>query len=74
MKTEKELNSDILKITMKIREAYPELLKYMSEMPFKVCYGLSNTFNLIALTDYYDSLHVIYKKYAINHKNTLSNI
>ncbi len=73
MKTEKELNSDILKMTMKIREAYPELLKYMSEMPFKISYALNNTLNLIALSDYYDSLHTIYKKYAINHKNTLSN-
>ncbi|MBA3681893.1 MAG: hypothetical protein H0W73_12145 [Bacteroidetes bacterium] len=69
MKTEKELNSDILKMTMKIREVYPELLKYMSEMPFKISYAVSNTLNLIALNDYYDSLHMIYKKYATNHQN-----
>lgn len=68
MKTEKELNSDILKITMKIREAYPELLKYLGEMPFKISYAVSNTLNLIALNDYYDSLHMIYKKYAFNHQ------
>lgn len=71
MKTEKQLNSDILKMTMKIREAYPELLKYMSEIPFKISYAVSNTLNLIALHDYFDSLHMIYKKYATNHQNKI---
>ena len=33
METEKELNSKILDITMKIRENYPELSKYLDEMP-----------------------------------------
>ena len=36
MKTEKELNDAILKITMKIRNDYPELSKYLSEMPVTI--------------------------------------
>ena len=33
MKTEKQLNADILKITLLIQEKYPELSKYITEMP-----------------------------------------
>lgn len=33
MKTEKELNQAIVKITRKITENYPALMKYMEEMP-----------------------------------------
>jgi hypothetical protein len=33
MKTGKELNAAILKITMIIQEKFPELSKYISEMP-----------------------------------------
>ena len=33
MKTIKELDAAILEITLKIKEQYPELSKYMLEMP-----------------------------------------
>ena len=36
MKNEKELNEDILKITMLIQEKYPELSKFITEMPVTV--------------------------------------
>ena len=36
MKTEAELNADILKVTMTIKDEYPELSKYISEMPVTV--------------------------------------
>ena len=35
MKTAKELNTDILNMTMKIQETHPELSKFISEMPVK---------------------------------------
>ena len=36
MKTEAQLNADILKITLLIRKEYPELTKYISEMPVTI--------------------------------------
>lgn len=36
MKTEKELNEAILKITSKIHSEYPELSKYLSEIPITI--------------------------------------
>ena len=36
METEQELNGKILKITMTIQEKYPELSKYLGEMPVTI--------------------------------------
>ena len=36
MKTEKELNADILKKTLMIQEKFPELSKYIEEMPITI--------------------------------------
>ena len=69
MKTEAQLNADILKITMMIRENYPELSKYISELPITVPNIESPEINAKILTDYYDSLEAIMKKYAQNHTN-----
>jgi hypothetical protein len=33
---ENELNEKILKITMRIKEQYPELSKYLNEMPITI--------------------------------------
>ncbi len=68
MKTEKELNDAILKITMTINEKFPELSKYMEEMPITI----PNTENPVmgnkTLTDYYDSLVALLEKYEGNHE------
>ena len=69
MKTEEELNADILKITMTIRDNYPELSKYISEMPVTVPDESNPHVNLKNLQDYYDSLNNILKKYTLNHYN-----
>lgn len=69
MKTEEELNADILKITMTIRDNYPELSKYISEMPVTVPDESNPHVNVKNLQDYYDSLNNILKKYALNHSN-----
>jgi hypothetical protein len=67
MKTEKELNDDILKITMTIKELFPELSKYIEEMPITIPNNSNPQINLKTLKDYYDSLDNLMKKYATNH-------
>lgn len=66
MKTEEQLNADILKITLLIREKYPELSKYVSEMPITIPDVESPEINAKILTDYYDSLEAIMENYARN--------
>ena len=56
MKTENELNEDILNITMTIKNRYPELSKYIAEMPVRISYNKENKMSLSDLYDYYDSL------------------
>lgn len=67
MKTEKEWNADILKITMSIKDNFPELMKYVSEIPLKTMEQDSAEITLKNLKDYFDSLEAIIKKYAPNH-------
>jgi hypothetical protein len=70
MKTEKELNEAILKITMKIRNDYPELSKYLLEMPVTIPDISNPEINSKTLTDYYESLENMLKKYIPNHNKT----
>ena len=67
MKTEKQLNTDILEMTMKIQEQFPELSKYIAEMPATIPNAISPEINIKTLQDYYDSLAILLKDYAINH-------
>ncbi|RDI54973.1 hypothetical protein [Flavobacterium glaciei] len=71
MKTEQELNDAILKITMKIRNDYPELSKYLNEMTVTIPDISSPEINIRILTDYYESLENIIKKYIPNHNDDL---
>ena len=71
MKTEKELNGDILEMTMNIENKYPELSKYLEEMPFEVSDTVSSEVNTKNLKDYYDSLDALIKNYAINHDSNI---
>lgn len=66
MKTEKELNSDILEITMNIKNNYPELSKYLKEMPETIPDATDPEINIKVLQEYYDSLNSILEKYADN--------
>ena len=67
MKTEHELNADILKITMVIRDKYPELSKYISEMAVTIPDVEKPEINIKRLQEYYNSLADILKKYAPSH-------
>ncbi|MFV5685010.1 hypothetical protein ACM55I_06155 [Flavobacterium sp. GB2R13] len=70
METEKDLNDAILKITLKIRNEYPELLKYLVEMPVTIPNTNSPEINIKILKDYYESLNSLLKEYTPNHSET----
>ena len=67
METEKELNSKILKITMTIQEKYPELYKYLEEMPVTIPDEKDSDTDIRNLTEYYDSLNSLVNNYAREH-------
>jgi hypothetical protein len=69
MKTERDLNYDILKITMIIQGSFPELSKYLEEMPVKMSDPGNMDVTAKNLKDYYDSLDALLKNYARYHKH-----
>jgi hypothetical protein len=66
MTTEKELNAAILAKTLMIQEKFPELSKYIEEMPITIPVN-NPEINLKQLTDYYNSLENLIEKYAESH-------
>lgn len=66
MKTEKELDTAILDITLKIKEQFPELSNYILEMPVTIPNLENPEMNRKVLQDYYDSLEVMLKDYIEN--------
>lgn len=66
MKTENQLNSDILEITMKIKEKFPELSKYILEMPVTIPNMENPEVTSKSLQDYYESLDILLKEYCEN--------
>lgn len=70
MKTEKELNAAILDITLKIKEQFPELSKFILEMPVTIPNIENPEMNRNVLQEYYESLKIMLKDYAQNHNKT----
>ncbi len=71
--TEKELNDAILKITMLIQEKYPELSKYIVEMPVTIPTELHPIINSKSLQDYYNSLCELVENYSDNLSHSKTN-
>lgn len=67
MKTESELNQDIIDITMRIHKEYPELSKFIAEVPVKIPNNDSSDVTNKSLKDYYDSLFAIIDNYESTH-------
>lgn len=63
MKTEIEIEDAILNITMKIKTEYPELSKYLEEMPVTIPDTKNPEINIKNLQEYYNSLESLLKKY-----------
>lgn len=67
IKTEKELTDDIMTLTTTIRELFPELSKYIEEMPLTVSNAYDSDVTIKNLFEYYNSLDTLLKKYGSNH-------
>lgn len=70
MKTEKQLNADILKISIKIQTEYPELSVHLVEMPATIPNVSSPKINIETLSEYYESLKIILEDYLKNHNKS----
>lgn len=66
-KREKDLNSKIMKITMVIKEQYPELLEFLNEMPVTIPAEKNPEITLKKLKTYYESLISVLAKYKLEH-------
>ena len=73
MKTEADLNQNILKMTMTIRNEFPELMKYLNEMPVTIPNEISPEINATILQEYFNSLETLLRKYAPNHPSFINN-
>jgi len=67
MKTENEINKDIIETTMVIDETFSELSKYIEEMPVTIPNTNEPEINETNLKDYQSSLDALLNKYAANH-------
>ena len=68
MKTEKELEEFILNITMKIQTEYPELSKFIKEMPENVSENNKDAVNSNNMEEYYNSLVKLLAEYSKTHE------
>lgn len=68
MTTEKELNAKILEITMTINDKYPELSKYIGEIPITIPNESDPEITIKILKDYYNTLETILKNHTKNHE------
>tara|TARA_B110000908_G_scaffold127058_1_gene149126 strand:+ start:136 stop:342 length:207 start_codon:yes stop_codon:yes gene_type:complete len=66
MKTKIELEHSIVNITDKIHKEFPELVKYITEIPIHISAEAEG--NIKNLEDYYSSLEEIINKYSKTHK------
>lgn len=65
MKTKIELEQDIINMTVTINNEYPELSKYILEIP--VTDSEKEDVNITNLENYYNSLEEILSKYGNTH-------
>ncbi len=63
METLKSLNSNILKITMRIMDKYPELSEYLEEMPVTIPNEKNSEITFKKLEAYYHSLDLMLNNY-----------
>lgn len=68
---EKDLNSKILNITLKINDLYPELSKYLEEMPVTIPDEENPEITIKNLQTYYDSLNSMLNKYILEHSDSI---
>ena len=65
MTSEKEINEKIMTITMKIQKEFPELSKYLNELPVTIPIENDPEINTRVLIDYYESLAKLLSTYEL---------
>jgi hypothetical protein len=73
MKTEIELEKSILDILKKIHTEFPELIKYINEMPISISRSNSQSITDTELEAYFNSLYEIYSLYSNTHYSLKAN-
>ena len=75
MESETELNAKIMTITMQIQNEFPELSKYLNEMPVTIPTEENPEINTAILNNYYESLLRMLTTYKLEmtEKETLKN-
>jgi hypothetical protein len=68
METEEEINAKILKVTMVIQENYPELYKFLNEMPITIPIDSRPEVNVKNLQKYYETLLTLFRNYVSEHQ------
>ena len=74
MKTEKDLMENISKLTTTIRSEFPELMKFLNEMPETIPNVVSPEITRKSLEEYFNSLENLLLKYAPNHSHFGENL
>jgi hypothetical protein len=74
METLKNINRAILSTLLQIEEKFPELSKYIGEMPDSFSEKTTPQLILKNLEDYNDSLALLLKKYAKTHTSETQTI
>jgi len=64
---EKDLNSRILEITLTINNDYPELSKYIEEMPVTLPVEADKQITINHLKSYFESLVSLLARYKLEH-------
>jgi hypothetical protein len=67
MKTKTELEHSIISVTTKINQKFPELTKYINEMPVNISENNQEEINTKNLIDYHNSLVELLEKYSKTH-------
>lgn len=73
MDTVEDLNEKITKLTMVINENYPELSKYLGELPVTNPIIENPEVNLEQLSDYYETLVTWFRSYVAEQQLQNSN-
>jgi len=71
MKNITDINNDIFKVTLDIDNQFPELVKYFGEMPVKITQDNQEGVSVSNLSDYYNSLDLLFNDYTVYHRNQL---
>ncbi len=70
MENQDNLNKEITKTTLKIRNEFPELIKYLDEIPVNFSFNLEDGVNKKEMKEYLNSLNNLISTYSKEHKKT----